>query len=222
MPVSDRKPDRVVIVDDHELLATALAVALRQRGLDIEAIAQPACDVVVDTVSRLAPVLVLLDLDLGSHGSGLDLIQPLTRAGGRVVMMTGVDDRARLGACVEAGAVGIVNKTVGFDELVAAIRRAADGEDLLTAHQRQILMAALDDGRQADRLRAAPFLTLSPREQAVLARMVAGESAETIAARSYVSLATVRSQIRSILTKLGVNTQLAAVAMARRESWPQA
>ena len=184
-------------------------------------IAGPTPEVVVDTVRRLAPVLVLLDLDLGPLlGSGLDLVRLLTEVGGRVVMMTGVVDRARLGACIEAGAVGVVSKTDGFDKLVDAIRRAVAGEELLSPHQRHMLLVELQDGRRADTRRIAPFVALSPREQAVLAGLVAGESAEMIAGLSYVSLATVRSQIQSILSKLGVKSQLAAVALAREASWP--
>ena len=89
-------------------------------------------------VGRLAPVLVLLDLELGPKlGSGADLIRPLIEAGGQVVMMTGVVERERLAACVEAGAIGIVSKTAGFPVLVDAVRRAADGESLITEGQRQ-------------------------------------------------------------------------------------
>jgi DNA-binding NarL/FixJ family response regulator len=220
--MTDTGTNRVLIVEDHELLATSLMFALQQRGLEVATVAGPSMDVVVDSVSRLAPVLVLLDLDLGPPlGTGLDLIRPLTAAGGRVVMMTGVVDRARLGACVEAGAVGVVNKTNGFAELVSVIRGAAAGEDLLTDHQRSDLLGELQKTRQADQRRVAPFVALSPREQAVLTRLIAGDSAETIAEMSFVSLATVRSQVRSILTKLGVKSQLAAVAKARDASWPQ-
>jgi DNA-binding NarL/FixJ family response regulator len=214
--------DRVVIVEDHELLASSLALALRQLGLEVETVAGPTVADVVGAVRRLAPVLVLLDLHLGPRlGSGLDLIGPLMAAGGRVVMMTGEDARDRLGACIEAGAAGVVRKTAGLDELVEAIRQAAAGEDLLTTHQRQILLAELQTRRQADHRRLAPFTALSPREQAVLAQLVAGDSAETIARVSYVSLATVRSQIHSILNKLGVKSQLAAVALARTARWPE-
>lgn len=167
------------------------------------------------------PVLVLLDLELGDRlGSGLDLIRPLTETGARVVIMTGVTDRPRLAACVEAGAIGIISKTDGFDELVDAIRRAADGEQILSERQRQDLLADLRSQRQADSARLAPFEALTAREQAVLAGLVAGESAETIAAKSYVSLSTVRTQIRSVLQKLGVNSQLTAVAFAREAGWP--
>jgi DNA-binding NarL/FixJ family response regulator len=211
----------VLIVDDHQLLATTLAVALRQRGVHVDASATWDPGELAATVRRLAPVLVLLDLDLGPEARpGVDLVRPLIDAGGRVVMMTGVLDRVRLAACVEAGAVGIVGKAAGFDGLVDTVRRAADGEALLTLSEREDLLRELHTARRADQDRAAPFLRLSPREQAVLTRLAAGDSAETIAAHSYVSLATVRSQIRAVLAKLGVSSQLAAVALARSADWP--
>ena len=139
-------------------------MSLRQQGLEVETLVGPSVEAVVDAVRRLAPVVVLLDLDLGPPlGSGIDLIRPLRAAGGRVVMMTGVVDRARLGACIEAGASGVIGKTVRFDDLVAAVRRAVAGDDLLTSHQRQILLAELQSQRQAEQRRLAPFATLSPR-----------------------------------------------------------
>ena len=132
---------------------------------------------------------------------------------------TGIADRGRLAACVEAGAIGVVSKAAGFGDLADVVRRAVDGMELLTDHQRQNLLAELRAERLADGARPAPFAFLSPREQAMLAALVAGESADAIAARTYVSLATIRSQIRSILRKLGVKSQLAAVALARRANW---
>lgn len=214
---------RLLIVEDHELLAGTMALALRQRGLEVHTAAGPSPDAVVDTARQLAPVLVLLDLELGPPlGSGLDLIRPLTEAGARVVMVTGVTERARLGACVEAGATGLVSKAGGFEVLVETVQRAAEGTPLLRDDERQALLDEVRHSRRTDRDRLAPFGALSPREQAVLARLLDGESAETIAERTYVSVATVRSHIRAILLKLGVNSQLAAVALARRSGWSPA
>jgi DNA-binding NarL/FixJ family response regulator len=198
-----------------------MAMALRQQGLEVHSVAGPSAGAVVEMARNLAPVVVLLDLDLGSPmGSGLDRIRPLTETGARVVMVTGVADRARLGACIEAGAVGVVSKATEFSVLIDTVHRAIDGAPLMRAEERQALLAAARDRRRADHDRLAPFDTLSPKEQAVLVHLLAGESAETIAEKSYVSLATVRSHIRAVLLKLGVNSQLAAVALARNAGWP--
>lgn len=212
--------DRLLILEDHELLSGTLALALRQRGLHVEAMNGPSREAVLERVAALAPVLVLLDLDLGpALGNGVELVGPLVEAGARVVIMSGDTSRPRLGACVEAGASGIVPKASRFDELVEAVQRSAEGRDLLPEGERQSLLAELRESRRASHQRLAPFHSLTPREQAVLARLMAGESAEAIAEHSYVSLATVRSQIRAILMKLGVNSQLAAVALARDAGW---
>jgi DNA-binding NarL/FixJ family response regulator len=209
-----------LIVENHELLASTLALALRQHGLRAETVAGPSPEAVVEEARQVRPAVVLLDLNLGPPlGSGLDLIGPLVDTGTRVVMMTGVIDPVRLATCVEAGACGIVNKTSGFDELIEAIGRAVRGEALMTDAQRQSLLSELRASRAADRERLARFRGLSRREQEVLARLMAGQSAQTIADQSFVSLATVRTQIRSILLKLGTNSQLAAVAMARDAGW---
>jgi DNA-binding NarL/FixJ family response regulator len=64
------------------------------------------------------------------------------------------------------------------------------------------------------------FERLSPREQEVLLAMMRGKMAREICKQSYVSLPTVRSQIHSILSKLGVSSQLAAVALAYQSGWP--
>jgi DNA-binding NarL/FixJ family response regulator len=211
---------RVLLVDDHELLSGTVAIALRQYGIEVHIVSGPSPAAIVDAARELAPVLVLLDLDLGpALGSGLDLIGPLVEAGSRVVMVTGSTDRADLGACVAAGATGLVSKALGFETLIDAVRRAAEGQPLLAEGERQELLDELHRHERADSERLAPFLALTPREQAVLGHLVAGESAEHIAANAYISLATVRSHIRAILMKLGVKSQLAAVALVRDAGW---
>ena len=219
-PEEGRELYRLLIVEDHELLSGTLALALRQRGMEVEAVNGPSVDAVVARARQLAPVLVLLDLDLGpALGDGAALVAPLVEAGGRVVIMSGDTSRSRLGACVEAGASGVVGKASKFEHLVDTVQRAAQGAALLGEDERHGLLADHRASRRAESQRLAPFARLTPREQAVLAGLLAGESAETIADRSYVSLATVRSHIRAILLKLGVNSQLAAVAMARDAGW---
>lgn len=61
---------------------------------------------------------------------------------------------------------------------------------------------------------------LTPREREVLIHMIEGRSANQIATLDYVTTATVRTHIASVLTKLGVDSQLAAVAVIHRQMWP--
>lgn len=213
-------PSSVLIVEDHELLAQSLVLALRAEGLDAETVKPTSAERVVEVAGRLRPTVVLLDLELGGEiGTSIPLIAPLNALGAQVVMVTGVTDRARLGECLEAGATGLIDKSSPFDVLIQAIREVADLGSLVPAQQREELLSELRQQRAADRDRLAPFERLTAREHQVLAALVEGKPAETIARESFVSLATVRSQIRSVLLKLDVNSQLAAVALARSRGW---
>ncbi|MDZ7673790.1 MAG: LuxR C-terminal-related transcriptional regulator [Acidimicrobiales bacterium] len=121
--------------------------------------------------------------------------------------------------CVEAGAVGLVHKSEPFDAFIDAVARTAELRTTLSRTERDDLLRALAEQRAADEERDVPFARLTAREQAVLAGLMDGLSAAELADRDFVALSTVRSQIRSVLTKLGVSSQLAAVAVARAASW---
>ncbi len=177
-------------------------------------------DAILDAAKRLEPTVVLLDLELGGEvGSSVPLIGPLHELGAQVVMVTGITDRTRLAECLEAGATGLINKSTSFDQLVESVKEVTELGTLVSVGQRDALLAELRRQRLEDRRRREPFERLTAREREVLAGLMEGKSAETIARDSYVSLATVRSQIRSVLLKLDVNSQLSAVALARRHGW---
>jgi DNA-binding NarL/FixJ family response regulator len=212
--------ERVLLVDDHALLAQSLSLALRAGGVEVVRSASLAHEGILRDARESGPHVVLLDLDLGEErGTSLPIIPALVEIGTRVVMMTGVTDEVRLAECVEAGAVGIIDKSQPFEELLAAVHRVVTHGELLDRHQRQELLAALRQHRVADRERLEMFARLTPREAEVLAALMDGKSAEQIAKQTYVSITTVRTHIRSTLSKLGVNSQLAAVALARRADW---
>jgi DNA-binding NarL/FixJ family response regulator len=210
----------LAIVEDHELVAQSLAVALRAEGHEVTIVALTSPDDVVADVLAVTPDLVLLDLDLGDRiGAGIELIRPLTEGGAPVLMVTGNPDQASLGACLEAGALGIATKADGFDRLVEQVRAVLDGSDPMVAARRVDLADALRDRRVEVAARMAPFATLTKREQDVLRALIAGQQADAIAATSYTSVATVRTQIAAVLRKLGVSSQLQAVALARDAGW---
>ena len=87
-----------------------------------------------------------------------------------------------------------------------------------TAAERDLL-CELHSHRRDRAAQLSRFHQLSVRESEVLEELMAGKAAADIATESYVSIATIRSQIKAILRKLEVNSQLAAVALAYRSGW---
>lgn len=208
-----------MVVEDHGLLAQSLRLALTAEGMSVSV---PPLDPVeiLAMAERERPDVVLLDLDLGPlGGDGSAFVEPLAVNGARVLVVTGGTDKVRLGGCLESGAHGVLSKQAPLDELLDQVRQAAAGKEILRDSDRQALLADLRATRAARRRELAPLESLTPREGHVLRALMDGQSATEIAAQAFVSEATVRTQIRGILTKLGVNSQLAAVALARRVDW---
>ena len=213
------QPPRLLLVDDHRLLVETLQMSLGAVGFDVSVSPCSTFDEVLTEAAAVRPTLVVLDLDLEGAGYGYDLIAPLRELGAEVLVLTGTTDRIDLARCLEAGALGLASKANGFGNVLDQIRRAAEGETVTPVTERAQLLADLAAHRRAAQRRQAPFEALSARERDVLRQIVEGKQAATIAKDSYVSLATVRTQIRSILLKLEVTSQVAAVALARQGGW---
>lgn len=209
---------RVLVVEDHAIIRQALALALQQQGMTVELAPDLSVEAVIEAATAMRPDIVLLDFYLGDCDS-LPMIAPLVALGACVIVLTGTVDPRVLGECLEQGASGIVPKSESLDRLATAIGDAVNGSSVMRPAEREALLDAARRGRAEEAERHAPFARLSGKERLVLAHLMDGEVAEEIARLEYVSLATVRSQIRSILQKLDVNSQLAAVTLAQRLGW---
>jgi two-component system nitrate/nitrite response regulator NarL len=212
---------RVAIVEDHTLFAESLDVALTFEGHDVRRVAPGASrcvtlGAILTTVLHLHPKVVLLDLGLGAAGSGLPLVEPLTRAGSAVVVVTGSSDRVEWGECLRSGASTVMSKSQPLNDILAAIRHLGEGRAVMSRATRDELTATfLRDRSERHELRRH-LETLTPREREVLGQLMYGRTVREIATSSVVSEATVRTQVKSILAKLHVSSQLAAVGMAHR------
>jgi DNA-binding NarL/FixJ family response regulator len=211
---------RVLIVEDHDLLAQSVGMALETEGHQVLVSGLSSVDGVLEEARALRPDVALLDLDLGGHvGDGLGLVAPLRAAGARVLVVTGSTEEHRHGMCLEQGASGVLDKRASFDRLLTAVTVVGEGGSPIDEGRRQTLLAAVRAWRSDETKRLEQFERLTPRERQVLASLMEGTSAEAIATAWFVSEATVRTQIRGVLTKLGVSSQLAAVATARAAAW---
>lgn len=210
-------PARVLLVEDHPLLADSLRFCLAGEGYEVTAAPLDSRDAILDAAERLLPDVVLLDVDLGETiGDGATLVGPFNQLGATVIVVSGTTQAGRVGAFIEEGAAGFVPKSRSLDALVVAVADAVAQRPLMEEGERADLRAELAATRQ----RTGGLDRLTPREAAVLVGLVDGKTVLEIADDACVSEGTVRSQIRSILTKLGVNSQLGAVALARKAGWP--
>lgn len=206
---------RVLVVDEHDLFATGLQLALADRCWDVEPNSGPTAVDVLAHARRFEPHCVLLDVRLGDGiGSGIDLIGPLVATGAQVVMLTAERRRPILAECLQAGAAGFIGKAVALDEVDASLGHLFAGDTIIGRSVRAALLDELRRERDREAQARKKFERLTPREALVLAALTDGLNADEIARDHVVSLATVRSQIRAVLQKLGVRSQLAAVAVA--------
>lgn len=214
---------RVALVEDHAILAEALLVSLAPEGFEVTSIPlSPAADEqrgLLAAILRTRPEVVLLDLDLGAAGDGGALIGPLTRSGCRVVVLTAWTDPARWGACVAAGAVTVLNKSTPLQVIVEVIERVVQGLPVMSREYRDQLVTLWREARHDDHDRCSRLGRLTPREAHVLRELVQGKRVREVAQDAFVSEATIRTHVKSILAKLGVGSQLAAVALARDAGW---
>lgn len=211
---------RILLVEDHSVVAFTLEAALRAQGMDIVAPPLESVESVLSAARDASPDVVLLDLDLGGAiGDARTIIPDLLDIANRIILFTGSMDWIRIGECVEMGVIDFVIKSEPFTTLMTAVAEAAAGGTRLRATQRQRLLDELHRHQRAEQEKRAALNQLTARERCVLSALMQGKQAEVIAADCGVSEATVRSQIRGVLTKLGVASQLAAVATAHRNGW---
>lgn len=159
--------------------------------------------------------LVLMDLDLPGMG-GTEATRRLRVAGVSVpiVVLTSFDDPPRIQAALMAGASGFLFKRATGDELCRYLNEALTGGAPLTPG---VARSVVDLIRGAEPPPDTP--NLAPREHDVLQALVRGRSYKQIAADLGLSIDTIRSYIRTLYRKLGVNSSTEAVSLALRNRW---
>jgi DNA-binding NarL/FixJ family response regulator len=208
----------IAVIDDHRLLSSLLVGLLGEVGYHAVDLYAPTPEAIVDSLDALRPRLTFLDHELGPAGYGLGLVDAASRHGAAVAL-TASTDRLLHAAYLEAGADGVVAKTGGPSDIIATVELVLAGEPVTTESTRHQMLTDLRMARARRTKELRPFESLTQRERETLQALCNGESAATMAQRWVVSMATVRSHIRSVLLKLGVSSQLEAAALANRAGW---
>jgi two-component system, NarL family, response regulator NreC len=199
-------PIRVVLADDHALMRRSLRL-LMDGEKDIEVIAE-AYDLstVLRHVHRHQPHVLVADLRL-PDGSSVDAIRQLRAQAPEteVVVLTMEESPLFAQQAIDAGAVGYVLKDRADSELLPAIRRAARGEEYVSAR----VAAGLDALR-----RSVDRDALSPRESEVVRLIALGYTSAEIAVKLHLSRRTVETHRARVHSKLGLRSRAELVRFA--------
>ncbi len=200
------QPIRILVVEDHHVVRQGL-VALIETVEDMQVVGE-ACDgrQAVELFRRHCPDITVMDLRLPNM-TGVEAIIEIRRdfPAARIIVLTTYDGDEDIYRALQGGARGYLLKDMSGDDLMDAIRTVHAGRSRIPPEIAQ---------RLADRL-GGPDLTA--RELDVLKLIVAGKSNKEISRQLFISEATVKTHINSLLGKLGVSdrTQAATTALQR-------
>lgn len=199
---------RVLLVDDHVLFRSGVKTLLQRTG-DLEVVDEAGDGLEgIKRASSAKPDVILLDLNMPGI-SGLEAVKVIVEEnpGVRVLMLTVSEDSADLLEALRAGASGYLLKNIEMDELVSAIRRAADGDSVVSP---QMTAKLIQGVREQPRVSAQVVERdrFSPRERDILACLARGESNKEIARELDLAESTVKIHVQNIFKKLGMSSRV--------------
>jgi DNA-binding NarL/FixJ family response regulator len=200
------KPVTLLIVDDHPVVRDGLSgMFAPDPGFEVLGEAADGAEA-IRMARTLRPDVILMDLRMPGM-DGLTAITELARRGipARVLVLTTYDTDTYVLPAIEAGATGYLLKDAPRDELLRAVRAAAEGQSVLSPSVAT---------RLVNRVRAPGPELLSQRELEVVRLVAAGTTNRETAAKLFITEATVKTHLLNIYAKLGVSDRAAAVAEA--------
>lgn len=209
-----------VLIDDEQLVRSALAQALSSAGSELIGEAGSG-EEGIELVLELRPDVVITGLSLPGI-SGIETIQRISRLAPatRILVLTHSEHNQVVGAII-AGASGYILKSAAPEDIVSAVRATAAGESVLSS---QIAGKLLERIRELD-IPVAPTsqaaadtirAVLTERELEIFTLLASGESNQQIGQRLLLSPHTIANHIKSILAKLQLENRIQAVAHAIR------
>ena len=204
---------KILLVDDHALFRSGLR-SLLQRQEDFEIVGEAADGLEgIKLVALLRPDVVLMDIDMPVMNGKEALSQILSSQPDLAVMMLTVsEDGNDLTECMRIGARGYLLKNINVDFLLDSIRRAVDGDSVLSPEMTAKLVARLrspESNKQSTEIES-----LTPRERETLAWLAKGVSNKHIARGLDVAESTVKVHVQSILRKLNLSSRVQAAVYA--------
>jgi len=217
--MSGRPALRVAVASDQALVAESVRAALADRGFVPVVVRWPGGPAVPGPPQpRMAydVGLLLSDLDRPSRVEAARTL--ISRVPTMWVVLTAAPRGPVWGAVLAAGALRVVADSARMERVERILRQAARGRGATVADESRRLQRAWSRAQVEQARLDARIESLTPREREVLTLLDRGETVASIAGLLGSSPSTVRSQLKAVLRKLGVSSQLAAVAAYRARS----
>jgi len=202
---------RLLIADDHAIIATGVAALL--RGTDYEIVRQLRDGgQALDAIAEEQPDIVILDERLPGM-TGLEIFRALRATGDNrpVVLLTGTLPERRAIEAIEAGVNGLVLKHNAPDRLIHCLDEVRYGRRWIEQH---LLQRALDHATGAD-MKSGPLEKLTARERAIVQMVGDNLRTRAIAEKLGISEGTVKVHLHNAYAKLGVASRVEIVLMMR-------
>lgn len=206
---------RVMVAARLQLIAQAVGAGLRGRGINAEPLPWEQVPRRASRELEAGDVLVLLD-DLTSVQDLEMTCDLIVGTPARCVVLTRRPTEPVWGALLAAGAAAVLTSDGSLEEIDAVVNRVATGESVTDEEQRARLVNVWEEWRAEDEFLRARVALLSPRERQILVLLAEGSRVVDIVDTLGVAETTVRSQVKSMRRKLGVDSQLGAVAVLHR------
>ena len=203
----------VAMIEDHQLLVDSLGLMLRYED-DFQFLgAASSLSDGIDLVQTCTPEVLLLDVGL-PDGNGLDLIPEIVETSPQtnIIVLTSLSDEATLMRVVDSGISGFVSKNSQLSDLLATIRKAAEGEIVIPTSLLMGLLMRMPRDKAAAFREEKGWERLTLREQEILGMLAMGTTGNEIADELHIAPLTVRTHIRNLMSKMGVHSRLEAVA----------
>jgi two-component system nitrate/nitrite response regulator NarL len=205
---------KILLADDHPLFRSGIKLLLqRQKDLDVIGEASDGAEC-VKLAKKLKPDLVLLDLHMEGVG-GLEALPLLKQEipDAYVLMLTVSEDAENLIEALKLGASGYLLKNIETDFLLDSIRRAANGESVMSPQMAANLANAIRLEKKAT-TEKEDVPHLSPRETQIIQLIAKGESNKEIARNLDIAESTVKIHVQGILRKLNLTSRVQAAIYA--------
>ncbi|QIY70966.1 response regulator [Streptomyces sp. RLB1-33] len=209
-------PVRVVLADDQQLIRTALRMVIADIE-DVEVVGEAADgEEAVTRTEELRPDVVVMDIRMPGV-DGIEATRRITAGAGesRIVVLTTFDDDDYVYGALRAGASGFLVKDMALDDIIGAIRVVAAGDALIAPSVTRRLIQDFTSARSSEPARPRRDLTaITDREREVLTLVGTGLSNAEIAERLFISVATAKTYLTRLLSKLDARDRVQLVIIA--------